>query len=1327
MKLENGIIINQYKIISSIGKGGMGEVFLAQDIKLNRKVALKILPNEFAEDKDRMSRFVREAQSVSALNHPNIITIHEIAESAGTHFIATEFIDGKTLNDYKKSNPLDYKSALEIAIQIASALDEAHHAGIVHRDIKPDNVMIRSNGLVKILDFGIAKLAARGESGEETPTAMQGATTPGMIIGTPQFMSPEQARGRGVDHQTDIFSFGVVLYEMLSGASPFAGETVSDVIAAVLTKEPPPLTNIPPELAAIVNKALQKDKSKRYQSAKELLDDLKEIKQDLEIQDRLKRSSASNLAEPKTQILKASTTAEENSQTVAPNLKSIAVLSFTNMSADEDNEYFFDGLAEELLNALSKIEDLKVAARTSAFSFKGKNANISEIGEKLAVKNILEGSVRKSGDKVRISVQLVNAADGYQLWSERYDREMKDIFDVQDEIALAVVGALKIKLFGADKADLLKRYTDNTEVYELYLKGRYFYNKYAPEDFQKGIEYFEQAIAIEPEYAPAYAGIGFCYGALFYFGIVAPREIVPKWRRLINKALEADDSLADAYLSRASIYFYYDWDFAAAERDYRTAIELNPNSPDARWRYGHFLALLRRFDEAVSEGEKALELDPLSIVARFFMARIYGLASRLDESFEQVRQIIEIEPNFAGSYMQLGGLYTMKGEYEKAAREYQKALSLPGFSTAVLSYLGACYGVLGNKVEAEKMLDRLLEMRKTRYVTPFCIARVYSGLGENDQAFEWFEKSFEERNGEMVALKSETQAYLLGSKIIQDPRFQDLIRRVGLPIQPTNEIPEAPTVMFSSGELKTEKTDDSKPINESIEINTAQTTNPQSETRNLKSKWRLFGLLGLLVIVGGFFGYKYFAPTDKQINSIAVLPFENRSGNPDSEYLADGLAESLIYRLSQLPDLKVSPTSSVFRYKGKETDAQRIANDLGVDTVMTGRMTQRGDNLTISVELVDVRNNRLLWGEQYERKMSELLQTQREIASEITGKLRLKLSGEGEQKLAKKYTDSPEAYQLYLKGRFYANKRTADGLKQSVEYYNQAIERDSKFALAFGGLAQSYVLLGFFGAAPPKDLMPKAKASAERALELDDSLAEAHAALGVYLCNFAWNLAAGEKEFRRAIELNPNYATAYHWLGNSALIGLKQFDEAIAAGRKAEELDPLSPVISADTGVNLYAAERFDEAIAQFDRALSLDPNFPFTHLTLGRVYDAQGKYAEAIREYRKALELDTDNPVTKGNLAASLAKSGNRRDALKILDELKAQAARGDFVPPMAFAALYIGLGEKDAAFAWMEKDFENRSYIPPYYPVIPAYQDLRGDSRFDELMRRVEAAKMD
>jgi adenylate cyclase len=460
---------------------------------------------------------------------------------------------------------------------------------------------------------------------------------------------------------------------------------------------------------------------------------------------------------------------------------SIAVLPFANMSADPDNEYFCDGLAEELLNALAKIGSLRVAARTSAFSFKDKDATVGEVGRILNVNTILEGSVRKSGNRVRITVQLVNAADGYHLWSERYDREMKDIFDVQDEITLAVVDALKLKLLGEGKAALPKRYTDNIESYEHYLKGRYFYNKYTAEDLQISIESFERAIEKEPEYAPAYAGIGFCYGALWYFGFFSTHEIMPKWRAVINRALEIDGDLADAHLSLASIHFYYEWNFTEAERGYRRAISLNPNSPDSHWRYGHFLAALGRFEQAIGEGRRALELDPLSLVVKFFVARIYWLAGHLDDALAQARGMIEMAPNFPSAYLVMGGVYLQTGMYEEAVKAYQKALTMGGFVGFVQTYLGAAYCLMGKRDAAHEMLNQLLEMRKTQSVSAYGIACVYGGLGENDKAFEWLEKAAEEKNGEIVFLKREVEANLFGEGIHRDPRFTDLMRKVGLP------------------------------------------------------------------------------------------------------------------------------------------------------------------------------------------------------------------------------------------------------------------------------------------------------------------------------------------------------------------------------------------------------------------------------------------------------------------------------------------------------------------------------------------------------------------
>ncbi len=467
------------------------------------------------------------------------------------------------------------------------------------------------------------------------------------------------------------------------------------------------------------------------------------------------------------------------------------------------------------------------------------------------------------------------------------------------------------------------------------------------------------------------------------------------------------------------------------------------------------------------------------------------------------------------------------------------------------------------------------------------------------------------------------------------------------------------------------------------------------------------------------------ANTAGPINSIAVLPFQNKNSDADTEYLSDGLAESLIYRLAQLPNLKVSPSSSIFRYKGKEIDPVKVGTELNVLAVMTGRLVQRGDDLIISVELLDVRNNKLLWGEQYNRKMSELLATQREIAVEITNKLQLKLSGEGQAKLDKKYTESTEAYQLYLKGRFHWNKRTGESLKQAVEFFNQAIEKDPNYALAYSGLAESYVLFPSYNVALPLESMPKAKAAALRAIALDDSMAETHTALGIYYSNFAWNPPASEKEFRRAIELNPNYAAAYQQFGIECLSATGRFDEAIAASLRAEEIDPVSPIISADFGAVLFKARRFDEAITQLNRAIALDPNFFVSRWYLGQVYHAKGQYAGAIAEFKKALALN-DGPWVKALLVRSLAKSGKHEAAVKLLGELQADATRR-VVSSASLALAYGAVGERDKAFALLDQEIAERGPRVLSFGADPRWDDIRDDPRFAELIKRVEMLKMD
>ena len=837
-ELANSTTLSHYRIVSKLGAGGMGEVYLAQDTsELGRMVALKIVSAQVAKDKDRLQRFTQEARTVSNLNHPNILTIYEFGQTDSVSFIATEFVDGVTLREHLSKRRLKLIDVLDVAIQIVSALNAAHEAGVTHRDLKPENVMIRKDHIVKVLDFGLAKLtqppAATTEStGSEDATRLQVNTTPGLVMGTVSYMSPEQSVGAGVDQRSDIWSAGVVLYEMIAGEVPFQGKDIHRQIIAIQEHEPASLSQqvegVPDRLEEIVIKCLAKEKDERYQTAKDLLIDLRNLRRKLDVDAEIERTVAPALR---------STSAGASASTHASRMNGGVTSSVTATSTASSAEYIVTGIKRH-------------------------------------------------------------------------------------KLAAAIVLLLLVSV---------------------------------------------------------------SVGLLLFF-----------------------------------------------------------------------------------------------------------------------------------------------------------------------------------------------------------------------------------------------------------------------------------------------------------------------RTRN----------------------------TEGAIDSIAVLPFENRSNDPNTDYLSDGLAESLIYRLSQLPNLKVSPTSSVMRYKGKATDVRAIATELGVNAVLTGRTAQRGDNLAISVELVDARTNKLIWGEQYERKMSDLLTTQREIASSIVEKLQLKLSVGDDKGITKKYTDSNEAYQLYLKGRFQWNKRTVDSLKAAEAHFKQAIEKDPSFALAYASLAETYVLFPNYSVASPRDSMPQLKAAALKAIELDDTLAEGHTALHGYHSQYSWNFEIAEREIRRAIELNPNYATAYHWLGNF-LPYMGRCDEGIAAAKRAEELDPLSVIIAADTAYDLIMCRRYDEALAQTQRAFQLDPNFYYTHYHVGWAYLKKGMYNEAISAFKKSLELNSD-PFAKALYGQALAKSGQRAEAIKIRDELIADSQRR-FIGGYVLAMVHAALGEKDAAFALLEKDLAGRSSYLPAMTVDPAMDDLRDDPRFAELLKKIESSKLE
>ena len=829
-----------YKIHSVLGAGGMGEVYLAEDTRLERFVALKFLLADVAKNETHVRRFVQEAKAASALNHPNILTVYEIGQFEDRHFIAAEYIKGDILRDRMRKEPLDLRETLDVTLQIAAALNAAHEAGIVHRDIKPENVILRDDGLAKVLDFGLAKLTEKKTeiSESEDATRAQVKTTPGMVMGTAGYMSPEQARGKEIDARSDIWSLGVVLYEMLTGRTPFAGETTNDTIAAILTREPAALAeNTPFELQRIIKKALQKNRDERYQTVKDFLLDVKNLKRELEFSEELERSHIPTFAksahvsttppnENATLIHQtANSTADRlaaessasinnrshqtssaeyvvgevkkhkflslgalailllvavgfgytflNRSSAGGSINSVAVLPFTNVGGSGESEYLSDGLTETLINNLSQLPQLKVIARSSAFRYKGKEVDVQEAASKLGVQAIVTGRVGQRGGQLQISVEMVNAGEGTQMWGERYDRRAADLQTVQAEISREIAEKLRLRLTGAQEQQLAKQPTQNPQAYQLFLNGLFYARKGGFENNKKALDYYTQAVALDPQFALAYASMTSNYTNLSQSG-ADPAEMQAKGRAASQKALELDDSLAEAHAAMATIK-RNEWDWSGAESGFKRAIELNPNLAAAHANYASYLLIMGRTAEALAENKRAQELDPLRIAIKSGEGLILYFARRYDEAIQVLQNVITMQPDYANAHVYLGYTYAAKGQYAEAVAAYQKDIDLEGEIPSTLCYLGYAYAKSGKRDEALAILGKLKTTKE--HVSPAELATLYAGLDDKEAALDALERAYEARDIQMQYLKVEPTYDALRT----EARFQDLVRRVGLP------------------------------------------------------------------------------------------------------------------------------------------------------------------------------------------------------------------------------------------------------------------------------------------------------------------------------------------------------------------------------------------------------------------------------------------------------------------------------------------------------------------------------------------------------------------
>ena len=801
-----GRSVGPYSIKKQIGSGGMGEVYLAEDGRLGRKVALKLLDTGLVGDTLSRARFLREARLASALAHPNICTVHEVGEARGRPFIAMQYVEGETLRQLTGGRPLKLDSLLSITLQVADALAAAHERGVIHRDIKAGNIIVTPQGQAKVLDFGLAKLLESAEGEAETHLTMTG-----QVMGTPASMSPEQARGERADERSDIFSFGCVLYEMATGQIPFKGKTRAEVIGALLHKPHTPAAElnkeIPARLSAVIDRALAKEPADRYKSAREMIADLRQVVAEAGGLDHLFSSSevprgVLPLIPPRRRGLLGRWVSSRvvlvvlavavvslvgvalaiyfsrpaQPATPAP-IKSIAVLPFKPLGTEGRDEALELGMADTLIARLSNIREIDVRPISAVHKYTGLEQDALAAGREQKVDAVLNGHIQKAGEKVRVTVRLLRVGDSAQLWADKFDAEMTDIFAVQDSISERVAAALSVRLAGGERERLIKHHTENAAAYQLYLKGRYHLNRLTDDGFLKGRDYFQQAVDLDPAYALAYAGLADAYQMLSGYNALAPGDGFPKAKAAATQALRLDERLAEAHTALGTVKLLYDWDFESAEREYKRAIELNQSYSDAHLMYGLYLSAMGRFDEAHAEVRRAQELDPLSLAKITGIGDVFYHQRQYDRAIEHYRQALEMDPNSGFAHWALGNVYANKGMYEEAIAEYQKSIPLSGDSPDELASLGYAYALSGRRREAQAMIEELKERAKRRYISPTIIAFIYAGLGEQDEAFAWLNKAYDGRDFILVFLKVDPTFDRLRS----DPRFADLMRRVGLP------------------------------------------------------------------------------------------------------------------------------------------------------------------------------------------------------------------------------------------------------------------------------------------------------------------------------------------------------------------------------------------------------------------------------------------------------------------------------------------------------------------------------------------------------------------
>jgi eukaryotic-like serine/threonine-protein kinase len=1262
--------LGSYRIEREIGRGGMGAVYEASraDNEFNKRAAIKLVKRGMDTD-FVLRRFRKERQILAALDHPHIAGLLDGGTTEdGLPYFVMEYIEGQPLYSYCDNNKLNITERLKLFRAICDAVHYAHQKQVVHRDIKPSNVLVTSEGTVKLLDFGIAKLLNPQLAGDIThdPTATA------MRLMTPEYASPEQVQGAPTTPTTDVYSLGVLLYELLTGHRPYRlVNRAPHEIARVICEEAPappsiiitrtedllPSLNtgagddttlkrlytsrgatleslrraLSGDLDNIVMQALRKEPEWRYQTAADLRDDITRYLEGRPILDLPDPPHGSGSLRPD---------ATENSLAVLP----MKILDIN--QPDTGPDYLGTGLADALITRLSAIRSFAVRPTSSVLRY-GADADPLRAGRELGVEFVLDGRIRRTAERIRVTIQLLNVRDETTAWAGQFDEQFTDVLNLEDVISSHVAEAIVPHLTVDQRLRLAKRGTDNPQAHEAYLRGRFYWNTFTEEGFARAIVCYQQAIALDPKYALAHAGVANYHNWLGVFSVMPFAECSAAAYEAASTAVEIDTNLAEGHVALGQAILCRDFAWSSAEHHLVRAIELDPNYAPARVWYSLQLAMEGRFSESLREAHTGRDLDPLAVISRFAVIWCSYHARRFDEAYRFASATLENEPRNLMALYGSSFVLSRLSRHAEAVEAAERCVELMGKASHTLGRLGSAYAAAGDLEKAQSVLNDMHLLAERRYVSPYHLALVTCQLDRPEEALDLLERAYE--SGDAKVLWSGVDPEL--DPLHGHPRFNDLLRKLD------HRLAALPTI---AGQLREDQ------------------------------------------------------------ESIAVLPFRILSPpgeNTGDEYLGIGLTDALITRLSNVQRLVVRPTSSVLRYHGAAIDPLIAGRDLGIDYVIDGSLRRVGNRIRVTAQLLSISDGQTHWAEQFDEESVDVLQIEDAISEKVASALLPQLTGDEKRQLSKRGTDSSEAFEAYLRGRYYWSSYTEVGLAKALESFKKAIKLDPDYALAYTGIADYYNWLGVFGIRPFAETSAAAKQNAAKAVELDSTSAEAYSALGFATACHDFDWAVAEGQHRRAIEINPNYATAHHWYAFHLLME-GRFDEAIERILRTRELDPVSPSVLQAVAWSYYQARRFNESIATYKSMLEAVPEFPYGLVTQSWTLRHTGDFDEAVKAAEKALDLSGGGTFYIAALGAAYAAAGREKDARAVLDRLAQLSVHG-YVSPYQLSLIHLHLGERERALELLQDAYAIRDAWVVWLGVEPQFDPLRGDPIFEGILR--------